>query len=62
MTVIPGDDGDTIFINMQDTEEVEYNLDDINGCSLPEGDKRFLRNQLAQAEPGNAACSVPPRS
>ena len=62
MTVVPGDNGDTLFIKMPGSEEVEYSLDDINGCSLPEGDKRFLRDQLQRAEPGNASCSVPPRT
>lgn len=59
LTVIPGDDGDTIFVKMTGSEEVEYDLDDINNCGLPEVDKRFLRDQLRKAEPGNASCSVP---
>ena len=62
MTVTPSDDGDTIFVKMPGSEEVEYNLDDIDGCSLPDGDKRFLRDQLRKAEPSNASCTVKPGS
>lgn len=57
LTVIPNEDG-TININAPGSEEVTYDLDDINNCGLSKSEKRFLRDQLRHAVPGPTTCIV----
>ncbi|HWI66858.1 MAG TPA: hypothetical protein VNS88_00520 [Nitrospiraceae bacterium] len=58
LTVVPNEDG-TINISTPGSEEVVYDLDDINRCGLSESEKRFLRSQLRHAVPWPTICSVP---
>ncbi len=58
LTVWPNEDG-TIDIHMPGSEPVTYNADDVEACSLPEGEKRFLRQQLRYARPcSSSACAT----